>query len=332
MLEFHMDTHETDAFFEESFQDGLIEEEGEYGVVAYLRERENVRPPKINNRKRPRPPSPAYDLVGFLRNPSSGPHIINNDGAKRSRKIHPTDDDYICACGAIGPYLDEQRGELVCSRCGLVDSSSGYLVPSFERVVSAQANSRGHSNARFNYFKERMSQWACTEPPIPMADRMRLLETYRSAMGTPLQFDPFLPKHEVRRLVITAELASKKYTEKWLSIRILCGADPHPFPTNELIERLEGYFLAVLNTWQSMPSLRQGRSSLPSYDYMICQFLLFISKEVYILYAPWFAQKTECASPQLATCWSAICRRLGWPILCATWTDKGISVTRQSTL
>lgn len=310
MLEFQ-EREEHDAIFNECYQDGYQADIGEREVVAFLREREDFRLPKINNVKRP---------------------PIDKNKIPQPSPVGPDSDEYTCdECGRLGPYVDAGH-ELVCPDCGLVLDGSDTLIPGSDIYDAPPVSFGSHSNARFNYFKERMAQWACKEPKIPNADCKRLLQTRDEAVGTEYEFDEFFPKAEVRRLIITAGLSPKKYTEKWLSIRIMLGAPPHPFPTQQLIERLQDMFLIVLNIWTRNDGVKSGRVSLPSYDYIICQLLLFIGQREYELYSPWFTHKSEVDSPQLAACWAGICRLAGWPILSAQWTHNGVLITKQKTL
>lgn len=269
-------------------------------VFEELREQESRRPPKINNVKKP----PQFQikvatLDGWLNHSTPTFEYVPSYTPPKSALVAP-------------PVAD--TGDLP------------DLVPEFGTKVSL---SQSNCCAEINYFNERMAQWCMEEPPIPLQDFIRIQQTFTQAQGTTDAFDPFLPHSEVRRLVILSKLDTKRYVEKWLSIRYRLGAPIHPVPSGALKRELRSYFGTHLEIWRKYPRIRGKRKSMPNYNFNICQYLLLSGKENYILYSPWFPVPDQSKCADLHQWWASCCIIAGWPILTARWTDEGLIVETQ---
>ncbi len=129
---------------------------------AYLEEvgREHLRPPKRNNVKRKVPEQRKFE-------------IAQREKAERERKCPH------CKANYDGSVLDERSREVVCGSCGSVLSMVFDVgVHDAERLRKPVV-----TDPPANYFNERMAQWRCQEPPIPLVDRARLVETYNQGYG-----------------------------------------------------------------------------------------------------------------------------------------------------
>ena len=147
-------------------------------------------------------------------------------------------------------------------------------------------------------------------------------------------FDPDLNKDTIRLILIRAGLATKKYTEKWLSIRHkILGAPRHPDADKTspglyhfLLER----FKTVVSIWEREgPSLcppGHERKSLFNYNYLIEQLLLQHSVESYNLHSPWFPVKESDKVDALWTMWCGICAHADWPAYKPVWRADGRKV------
>lgn len=237
--------------------------------------REERRPPKRNNVKR-----------------DFGP------AAKRTKVECRT-----CKSSTAIKY-DSDSHEFVCTDCGNVAGGEldvGY--DDFRRVRAGRS-----TDARRNYLHERLSQLLCAEPAIEDADLRRLREAHANGC-----YSPLLDKYTVRAIICDAGLSPKKYTEKWLSIRIELGAEPHPVPDGDLLLHVKYMYSCVCSLWLRRPDLHPGRKSLPSYNFMMRQFYLSHSLEAFITHAPWLPLPTEKKTAALTDLWRRICRELDWP-------------------
>jgi len=217
---------------------------------------------------------------------------------------------------------DLVTGEYHCDRCGVVSRVPARPIVGYHD----SAYPRGASNARLNYFKERMSQWCRKEPPIPHEVVVKLRATYRELRNStgPDRITEFLNKSEVRCVVITAGLPPKKLVEKWLTIRyLLKGSDDCPTPSPDLVGRLIARYRAFLQAWTENPGLRDGRNSLPNINFLIVNFLLLESVSDFDLYGPWFPQVTQSKRAVLWQIWLRFCVVLDWDIYTAEYDSEG---------
>lgn len=282
--------------------------EGERHVYEYMREKQRFKKRKRNNVKKP--PQEKPQQVQLRCQQCNGCDFVQN----------------------------VDTSDTVCTQCATV----AILNDSRHNFDHDTVSASSQTSAQLNYFNERMSQWCMREPSIPVADSLRLRDTFRGGAGTDDTgpFDPFLPKHEVRRLVIAAGLAPKVYVEKWLSIRRMLGAPVHPYPsTDELPNAMRDMFKAVLSAWkQSRPEvgtstgLHPKRSSLINYNFLIHQFLLILDIEAYKLYSPWFPLVVESKQRELKRLWHSMCIKLGWPMLEAEWHGDELKVYKLKTI
>lgn len=282
--------------------------DGERHVYEYMREKQKFKKRKRNNVKKPVPEKPVQLQLQCQR------------------------------CGGQDFVQNVDDTSTVCTKCATV----AILNDSRHNYDHDSVSAASQTSAQLNYFNERMSQWCMREPPIPVADCLRLRDTFNGGDGTSDTgpFDPFLPKHEVRRLVIASGLAPKVYVEKWLSIRRMLGAEVHPYPdTDELPSAMREMFKAVLAMWkQTRPEtgvsngLHPKRSSLINYNFLIHQFLLILDVEAYKLYSPWFPLVVESKQKELKRLWHATCQKLGWPLLEAEWHGDELKVYKLKTI
>lgn len=265
--------------------------EGEAEVYAYLKERQSLQQPKRNNVRKPPPKQ-------------------------------PTKTENICEyCDGVDFYTNSDTSDTVCTQCGTV-LCLNELVYNYDHSHSTVATA---NNSQINYFKERLSQWCMREPSIPLADRVRLRDTFNR--GT---YDRMLPKHEVRRLIIDSGLAPKKYVEKWLTIRYMLGAAVHPYPdTDALPNELLYMFKKILWAWKIFIARHPKsvkRRSLLNYNFLIHMFLLQIDVEAYKLYSPWFPLVVEQKQKELLRHYHSLCVILKWPLLEPVWQGDTLRV------
>lgn len=150
------------------------------------------------------------------------------------------------------------------------------------------------------------------EPPIPFADRDRIRDVYYSDMA---KYGRDLPKHVIARLIIDSGLSPKKYTEKWLSIRVYLGADPHPIPPPSLVTHLTDLFMDIRRVWRNNDTITAvGRKSMPNYNCTIRKLLLMVSTDIYERYSPWFPSITEDKVVKFNREWNWLCDQLAWPV------------------
>lgn len=284
------------------YEKGDEEEEDEVepsvteAVLNAAAERENLRQPKRNNVRRPPPDAALARRIAVAR--------------KEHAKLA------CAACKRVGVLLcDDERGQYVCTACGAVPMGDRPLAVGRDDTV----RHRAVVNARRNYWKERVSQWARNEPRIPSKGIRRLRDAYQQLVesanaGRTVPLSPRLTKPSVRRIVIKARLSCKKYVEKWLSIRALFIPDDCPKPSAELIALVNEHFDRFLAAWEEFPLLRRGRTSMPHINFLFVNFFLLIGLDVYELYSPWFPQVTPAKLDRLQRIWRGFCRVLKWPI------------------
>ena len=273
-------------------------------VYATVAERELHRLPKRNNIKRVR--DIGYEIT------------IDN---LRIRDMACT---YCHADNTI--ICDDRSGVYVCSACGTVCNGARPDVVDYSDCVRTVAP----VNSRRNYFKERLSQWDRREPPIPREGLVALRDAFhrlRNNPGAPLVSD-VLSKAEVRAVVIEAGLRPKNCVEKWLTIRkelreSIGLPDDCPHPTSDLQARMLEYFDVFVRAWSNYPELRQERTSLPNFNFIICNFLLMIDPAEYEKHSPWFGQVTSVKLAKLQVIWNTYCKKIGWPVYQAVYDKEG---------
>jgi hypothetical protein len=230
-------------------------------------------------------------------------------------------------------------GDCVCTGCGMVVSRAAALgsdYSDFERVCPTSK-----ARTRENYMRERMSQWNLAEPPIPLADCEKLRAAYNGGYGKrdprlgELEFDPALQKSTVRLIILRAELSTKKYTEKWLSIRKMLGAHEHPRPTAELVAFILDRFVRIVQIWQrygaGLCPPGHARKSLFNYNYMIQRLLLLHSVDAYNTHVAWFPVQASQKVDAMDTMWRALCAVADWPCYQPIWDDKKVVGRRLET-
>jgi hypothetical protein len=322
--------------------------EGE--VIEKARERQKYAPKKRNNVKRP---------VGSLYEVPAKDEVI----CKKCTESHKADQAELQALKArVSISIDEMvkihtleqsvsrgvpllendaSGDCVCTGCGVVVDRSAALgtdYNDFERVCPG-----AKARTRENYMRERMSQWTMGEPSIPSVDREKLRAAFNRGFGSypesdgVFEFDPALPKHTVREIIIRAGLSTKKYTEKWLTIRSkLLGADPHPLPSPDLVHFIIERFKKIVQIWQCNSSVLcppgHGRKSLFNYNYIIRQLLLLHSVEAYNTHCAWFPVLASQKISAMDVMWRAVCVEAEWPCYRPIWGDTNVVGRQVETL
>lgn len=237
--------------------------------------------------------------------------------------VRISDSDHSCFyCGCREPLLHNwDSDEWGCGQCGTVDPSylpqhdvSRNIGVESDTLEEFEATTRCDVSTKrvdpcVNYWRERLSQWLMQEPPIPHEDAEKLLNTYLAGRQ---RYGDDLPKDTVRRLVIDSGLSPRVYVEKWLRIRVLCGAASHPVPSHQIVRHCDECFMEVRKLWRNKKDeiIRLfRRRSLPNYNYMMRHFLLIHSVAAYELHAPWFPQVvTKLADLDLI--WRWVCEQL----------------------
>ncbi len=124
----------------------------------------------------------------------------------------------------------------------------------------------------------------------------------------------------MRQIIIDAGLSPKQYCEKWLTIRRMLGADPHPIPSDELVRELKRLFRKVNDAWPEVQG-KFTRSSRPNYNFIIRQLLLFVGLEYFEKHEVWFPSVSNGKTSELMQQWAAICIINDWPIYEAEWVN-----------
>ena len=83
------------------------------------------------------------------------------------------------------------------------------------------------------------------------------------------------------------------------------------------------YFDVLVRAWATYPELRQERTSLLNFNFIICNFLLMIDPREYELHSPWFTQVTPVKLAKLQVIWNTYCQKLGWPVYQAVYDAEG---------
>lgn len=228
---------------------------------------------------------------------------------------------------SVPEIVNDASGDCVCGGCGLVLSRTAALGTDFSDFGRVCPTAKART--RENYMRERMSQWNLSEPPIPMVDREKLRAAYNGGYGGrdpssgELEFDPALQKQTVRLIIIRAGLSTKKYTEKWLTIRKMLGAAPHPLPTADLIGFILERFTRIVSIWQrygkSLCPPGHERKSLFNYNYMIQQLLLLHSIDAYNTHVAWFPVQASQKVVAMDAMWRALCAYAEWPCYHPIW-------------
>lgn len=244
---------------------------------------------------------------------------------KKSTAVKNDDRCEFCGCNEFDA---DGAGFNACTNCGRVHSASGRQF-SHSVYDYSRTSQRKKPNTRCNYFNERLSQWQCQEPAIPSHDRESLVVTYNGGLGPyhpedgALYYpDPVLCKDTVRQIIIDAGLAPKVYLEKWLTIRIMLGAEPHPMPDHELVQFMRERFWHLERCWRQNADMHPRRKSLPNYNFIIRQLLLLHSAEAYETHYCWFPVSVE-AERGLMEDWVECCHMTRWPVYFASWDADG---------
>lgn len=288
-------------------------------VQERAQDRLNLKPPKRNNVRKPVDPE-------------------NDSRLARARIAVPETSSVACrACGASDAYVSSaSTAEYVCTACGVVARD----IRPVELREFTGSHVRAQVDARINYFRERLSQWAGKEPPIPATGMQKICVAYdrcRNGEG-PFRPSDVLTKPEIRALVVEAGLPPKNCVEKWLTIRavLLKRAslpDERPAPTQHVLSECMRHFSTFLAAWDRHPELRAGRKSLPNYNYLIARFLLLVSPDIYDTYAVWFPQVTSAKRVRLQEMFDSYCDIIGWPRYQAQYDRLGrVHRQRQNTI
>jgi hypothetical protein len=212
----------------------------------------------------------------------------------------------------------DANGDRVCTVCGTVSDRTASVAVDYADRMRVVPSVRAHT--RLNYMRERLRQWRMDEPDIPAADVAALRRAYNGGFGAldPAlgvhEFDPFLPKPVVRLVIRRAQLATRKYTEKWLKIRVLLGCEPHPEPDASLVDFIEARFITVVNIWEAHHHIIGAeRKSLICYNFLFHMLLLLHSVDDYVLHSPWFPMLSGAKWRRLTDMWRLVCEYADWP-------------------
>jgi hypothetical protein len=213
----------------------------------------------------------------------------------------------------------DANGDRVCTVCGTVSDRTAGVAVDYADRMRVVPSARAHT--RLNYMRERLSQWRMGEPQIPAADVFALRTAYNGGFGAldpslgVYEFDPFLSKPVVRAVIKRAGLATRKYTEKWLTIRKLLGCESHPVPSASLLRFVEEHFIAVVNVWEAHRDDIAGseRKSMICYNFIFHMLLLLSSVDDYITHSPWFPMVSRSKWRALSEMWVIVCSYTGWP-------------------
>ena len=285
---------------------GLLEQ-----IMEEEEDRQNLKPRKRNNVKKIR----------------DDEHIAR---VSRLRIASTTTSGVACpGCGAVDSLLDDvHTGTTVCRGCGAV---RGDIAPDDVPLVPVPAH--GGTDARINYFRERMRQWQCGEPPIPQAGNAALIRAYDDLrhMDGPLRVSDLLAKPEIRAICIHARLPPKNVVEKWLTVRAMLlrhAGLPNEYecPSTDLVEFMVDKFIQFVHAWDRHPELRRGRTSLVNYNYQNENYLLMYGVEAYVKHSVWFPQVTAAKREKLVPIWTDFCVVLDWPMYTAEFRPDGTCV------
>ena len=243
----------------------------------------------------------SADGSDILQALNESPIFLQDDkGVDRVDVLRAAEDVHVCEnCFGFEWDIDVARGDLVCVGCGCVfggvsyyvsnrttwdelESQKAFLLEQAQRDVAAAAarvtqegakrksgRCSGKKYNRTTYFKERLSQWLCTEPPINKKDWALIEEqfrvfcderhisfkipTSRELAGCGGKIIPgcySLQKEDVRELLGKCELVAEE--------RRLAARDYYPdhplfkFQREEAGERHVGFLSKYLEKWLSI--------------------------------------------------------------------------------
>lgn len=184
-------------------------------------------------------------------------------------------DKFICHdCGALDDYVEDlTRGELICKSCGAVNSERMCMdTPSLtQRDIVFKTYKKIH------HFSERMSQFCCTEPPIPEDLRDVITSTHVALLLTDdsytekfneQPYNQHLIRKVLRSVKVTPEIEEKhksqkfkfrpfthkrffeKFNEKWKSIAAFLSDTEPKIPSLDLICTLKRLFNLLQKPFQ----------------------------------------------------------------------------------
>lgn len=176
---------------------------------------------------------------------------------------------------------------------------------------------------RATYFRERMSTFCFTDPPIPHKHYSAILtegEAFLSSEeGTrfSVRCDAAdrlrLGKEEVKLIIERSGMSKRKYLEKWrsLSAKIQRHAWKVPArPTYDQLQELEALFKMVDKAWFDS-RVRGGRRNIIPHNFIIPQLFLHIGgQSLYDRYIFEFPKKGDYV--KLYVVWMRICKSNEW--------------------
>jgi len=171
------------------------------------------------------------------------------------------------ACEELAEFAQNDELYMVCTSCGAVDIHDrdfsfvcyeNYSVPyASSRLKRGFVVCRGCCHGRYKekfHFNERISQWRCNDPEIPVADWKRIRALAESGK--------YGPKEDFTRatvIMMTRELRLQKYRERWK--KILRRLDPDRefvFPSDAFVRFASDGFQFIVN------SFYKHRDTMPS--------------------------------------------------------------------
>jgi len=188
--------------------------------------------------------------------------------------------------------LDTTRAELVCPSCGVARSAP--FIGEIPLDMGMARSSRASIYKRETYFRERLSQFTCSEPRVYAKQRRSIVEAdqrLRTRLGDAWPRGRLF-KDDVKMVLHEAGLSVKKFWEKSNSINELLRPGTTPLrPSPDTIEQFEKWFSSISTAWSKAPlyvKQAPGRSKprrhIISVDFIMHQLLLRVGMEAYLFY------------------------------------------------
>lgn len=179
------------------------------------------------------------------------------------------------------------------------------------------------------YLRERLSQWLGTEPALEHETKEALRrgtdEFYRLASPPRARAEdggPRLSKSEIRKIITLSGLSTRRYLEKWLTIRCFIDGRRRIAPAPDVYSSVSASLNEMSRCWDTDVSVRLGRDNIPSINFLFRVALLRHSMAAYLTHRTQFPLDNKKARTvtRLWGYYVELCRSLNWlvfvPLYC----------------
>jgi hypothetical protein len=215
---------------------------------------------------------------------------------------------------------DPVTTDRICTMCGYVQRE----YPSAYKLGDYTSPERFYKRSSYNrstHLRERLRELVLQEPVIASSIRDQILATYRKrgrgCKNGEWRRGPEMSKGDVKDLLREANVSTKKYLEKWLTIRKICTGYQPPRLHPSILDQVQNDFSKVKRIWQeNRNNLRRGRKNLIKYNEVICNLLLRAGGQaVYDTYRDALPGISNALRVELLEIWRDINKQADW-IVC----------------